>query len=163
MAPGHPFGFSPIIRYADGGPPPPGYDVSMGTDTSEKNAMRTIRVLIVDDCPVVRDGLTSLLKTSPVMRIVGEASDGGEALKSVARLRPDVVLVDAQMPGLDGVDTTRRIKVRWPEVKVLFLTVHSSYIDDARAAGADGHLMKDCTARGLISAIMEMAGGKLRR
>lgn len=122
-----------------------------------------IGVLIVDDCAVVRDGLASLLKSSPNINVVGEAANGLAALEAVARLRPDVALVDAQMPGLDGVETTRRIKAGWPGVKVLFLTVHTSYIEDARAAGADGHLMKDCTAQGLIAAISEVAGGKLRR
>jgi DNA-binding NarL/FixJ family response regulator len=122
-----------------------------------------VRVLIVDDCAVVRDGLSSLLRTAPAIKVVGEASSGEAALGVVERLLPHVVLVDAQMPDLDGVETTRRIKARWPSVKVLFLTVHTSYIEDARAAGADGHLMKDCTAHGLVSAIMEVAGGDLRR
>lgn len=124
--------------------------------------MGKLRVLIVDDCPVARDGLDSLLKTTPTIDIIGMAASGLEAISQVTELHPDVVLVDAQMPSLDGVETTRRIKERWPAVKVLFLTVHSSYIEAARAAGADGHLMKDCTLQELIGAIAEVSGRKLR-
>jgi DNA-binding NarL/FixJ family response regulator len=134
----------------------------MESYSGEKGETAMIGVLIVDDCAVVRNGLGSLLKSAPQIKVVGEAASGLAALESVARLHPDVVLVDAQMPGLDGVETTRQIKAGWPGVKVLFLTVHTSYIEDARAAGADGHLMKDCTAPGLIAAIVQIVGGELR-
>lgn len=121
--------------------------------------MEKLRVLIVDDCTIVRDGLQSILQASLDVEVVGEAGDGCEALTQVERLHPDIILMDAQMPGLSGVETTSRIKKRWPNVKVLFLTVHSSYIEAARAAGADSCLMKDCTWRELVEAVRKVADG----
>lgn len=125
--------------------------------------MDKIKVLIVDDCPIVRDGLRSILKAFPDINVVGEAVNGRQAIATIKKLHPHVVLVDAQMPDLDGVETTRRIKSRWPNIKVLFLTVHSSYIEAALAAGADSHMMKDCTAQELVAAIRRVFGANLRR
>jgi DNA-binding NarL/FixJ family response regulator len=125
--------------------------------------MSKTRVLIVDDCVVVRDGLQSLLKGCPCIEVVGEAGGGREAVIKAEKLQPNVVLMDAQMPGLDGTGATRQIKERWPHIKVLFLTVHSSYIDRGIAAGADGHLMKDCTRQELLGAIREVSGQKLSK
>jgi DNA-binding NarL/FixJ family response regulator len=122
--------------------------------------MSKTRVLIVDDCMVVRDGLRSLLKGCPCIEVVGEAVGGREAIAKAGKLQPDVVLMDAQMPDLDGAEATRHIKERWPHIKVLFLTVHSSYIEAAVAAGADSHLMKDCTRQELLGAIGEVSGQK---
>jgi DNA-binding NarL/FixJ family response regulator len=118
--------------------------------------LEKLRVLIVDDCAVVRDGLRSILQAASDVEVVGEAVDGCDALAQVERLYPDIILVDAQMPGRDGVETTSRIKEKWPKVKVLFLTVHSSYVEAALAAGADCCLMKDCTWRELMEAVRKV-------
>jgi DNA-binding NarL/FixJ family response regulator len=118
--------------------------------------LEKLRVLIVDDCAVVRDGLQSILQAVPDVEVVGEAGDGCAALAQAEKLHPDIILMDAQMPGMSGVETTSRIKERWPKIKVLFLTVHSCYIDAALAAGADSCLMKDCTWRELVEAVRKV-------
>ena len=118
--------------------------------------MEKIRVLIVDDSPPVRHGLQSILRAYSDMDVVGEATDGREAIVIAEQVQPDVILMDAQMPGMDGAEATRHIKERWPSIKVLFLTVHSSYVEAAMAAGADGHLMKDCSRQELVQTIREM-------
>ena len=119
--------------------------------------MRKIRVLIVDDSTAVRGGLCSILGAHADIEVVGKAVDGLDAMAKANDLHPDVILMDAQMPEIDGVEATRRIKERFPEIKILFLTVHSSYIDEALAAGADGYLMKDCGREELLGAIRELA------
>ena len=111
------------------------------------------RVLIADDRPRSRSGLRAVLALRPEIEIVGEAADGQEAVRLVAECRPDVVLMDARMPVLDGVEATRLIKERWPEVRVIVLTIHASYRADALAAGADAFLVKGCPARELVAAI----------
>jgi len=115
-----------------------------------------IKILIVDDSAVVRDGLRSILSPHAEFKIVGEAIDGLDAIDKAGNLKPDVILIDAQMPGTDGVEATRRIKERFPEIKVLLLTVHTSYIKEALAAGADGCLLKDCGREELFRAIREV-------
>ena len=118
--------------------------------------MEKIRVLIVDDSPPVRHGLQSILRAYSDIEVLGEATDGQEAIDKVEQVQPDVILMDAQMPGMDGVEATRHIKERWPSIKVLFLMVHSSYVEAAMAAGADGHLMKDSGRQELVLTIREM-------
>jgi len=120
--------------------------------------LEKLRVLIVDDCSVVRDGLQSILQAASDVEVVGEAENGCDALTQVEKLHPDIILVDAQMPGMDGVETTSRIKERWPDVKVLFLTVHSCYIKAALAAGADRCLMKDSTWREIMEGVRKVGG-----
>ena len=118
--------------------------------------VKMIKILIVDDSAVVRDGLRGILSPYAEFKIVGEAIDGLDAIDKAGNLRPDVISIDAQMPGTDGVEATRRIKERFPEMKVLFLTVHTSYIEEALAAGADGYLLKDCGREELFRAIREI-------
>ena len=115
-----------------------------------------IKILIVDDDAVVRDSLRSILSPHAEFKIVGEAIDGLDAIAKANSLHPDVVLMDAQMTGMDGIEATRRIKERFPEIKVLLLTVHTSYIEEALAAGADGYLLKDCGREELCRAIREV-------
>ena len=100
--------------------------------------------------------MQSILRAYSDMDVVGEATDGREAIVMAEQMQPDVILMDAQMPVMDGVEATRHIKEQWPSIKVLFLTVHSSYVEAAMAAGADGHLMKDGGRRELVQTIRKM-------
>lgn len=114
-----------------------------------------IRVLVVDDHPVVRQGLRSFLSSRPGIDVVGEAADGATALTEVGRLRPDVVVMDLVMPGEGGVAAIRRIAAQHPEVRTLVLTSFSSEDDviPAVAAGAVGYLLKDVAPTELEAAV----------
>jgi len=118
---------------------------------------KMIKILIVDDSAAVRDGLGSILSRHADFKIVGEAIDGPEAIGKAGDLKPDIILMDAQMPEMDGVETTRRIKEHFPKIKVLLLTVHTAYIKEALAAGADGYLMKDCQREELFQTITALS------
>ena len=123
-----------------------------------------IRVLIVDDHPVVRNGLQAFLHTQPDILSVGEASDGKEALRQVEALRPDVVLLDGCLPGLDGPAVAAAIRERHPEVRVLAL---SAYDDDRLlwgmwAAGAVGYVLKDAPLEGILAAVQAAGRGETR-
>ena len=119
--------------------------------------MEKIRVLLVDDNEVVREGLKSILEPQPDIEVVGQASDGLDAVAKAEELRPDVILMDAQMPVMDGTEATRRIKQSLPDVKVLFLTVYGDYVGDALAAGASWYLTKDCRRQDLLQGIRVLA------
>ena len=118
--------------------------------------MKKISVLIVDDSLAVREGLRSILRAYSDIEVIGEATDGLAAISKAEQLQPDVILMDAQMPEMDGVEATRQVKERLPAVKVLFLTVHAGYMEDALAAGADAYLLKDSGRRELLQAIREL-------
>jgi DNA-binding NarL/FixJ family response regulator len=122
----------------------------------------TVRVLIVDDHPVVRDGLRGMLQAQPDLEVVADASNGREALAAVARHGPDVVLMDLRMPELDGVAATRRIRADHPAVKVLVLTTYDTDADilPAIEAGATGYLLKDAPREQLFSAVRAAARGE---
>jgi DNA-binding NarL/FixJ family response regulator len=113
------------------------------------------RVLIADDRPHARRGLRVVLDLRPEIVIVGEAVDGEEAVQLAEVLLPDVVLMDAKMPQLDGVEATRFIKERRPEIRVVLLTVHAGYRAEALAAGADAFLIKGCSREELLGAIID--------
>ena len=104
----------------------------------------------------VRDGLRSILDAHPDIEVVGEAANGLEAISRVEELQPDVVLMDAQMPEMDGIESTRHIKEQWPDTKILFLTVHTDFIQAAVAAGADAYLLKDSGRQELLQAIRDL-------
>lgn len=120
------------------------------------------RVLVVDDHPVVRDGLRAILATQPDLEVVGEAADGDEAVAAASRLRPDVVLMDLRMPGLDGAGATARITVELPDTNVLVLTTYDTDADILRAveAGATGYLLKDTPREELFAAVRAAARGE---
>jgi DNA-binding NarL/FixJ family response regulator len=120
-----------------------------------------IRVLIVDDHPVVRDGLAAVLATQPDLEVAGLAGTGQEALHQVAALRPDVVLMDLKMPTMDGASTTAAIKATRPHVRVLVLTTYDTDADIAAAvdAGADGYLLKQASRDELCAAVRTVAQG----
>lgn len=117
--------------------------------------MESIKVLIVDDHPVVCDGLAAMLGRQPDVRVVGEASNGLEAVERARELQPDVVLMDLRMPELDGVEAMRRIRAQNPEVKFLVLTTfdNDEYIFQAIEAGAKGYLLKDASREELFQAV----------
>jgi DNA-binding NarL/FixJ family response regulator len=121
-----------------------------------------IRVLVVDDHPVVRSGLAGMLDGEADLSVVGEAGDGEEALVRVAALAPDVVLMDLRMPRLDGVGATSRIVAEHPGSRVLVLTTYDTDDDIVRAvaAGATGYLLKDTPRRQLVDAVRAAARGE---
>ncbi|UUU29312.1 response regulator transcription factor [Streptomyces sp. CA-210063] len=121
----------------------------------------TIRVLLADDHPVVRDGLAAMLATQPDLTVVGEAANGAEALHQTASLAPDVVLMDLQMPGMDGTTATAAIRAAHPEVRVLVLTTYDTDADITAAvdAGAVGYLLKDTGRHELCEAVRTAARG----
>ncbi len=115
----------------------------------------SIRVVIVDDHTVVRSGLGAVLDSSEGMELVGEAGNGEEAIKVCERLHPDVVLMDLQMPKMDGVEATRIIHERWPEIHIIALTCYKEkeYVEGVLKAGATSYLLKNISAEELVSAI----------
>ncbi|RLU85039.1 DNA-binding response regulator [Streptomyces griseocarneus] len=124
--------------------------------------MTPIRVLIADDQVMVRQGFTVLLDAEPGIRVVGQAVDGLDAIAKVAELAPDVVLMDIRMPGLGGIEATRRItESAGSSVKVLVLTTFDldEYVYEALRAGASGFLLKDASAAELAQAVRVVAAG----
>jgi DNA-binding NarL/FixJ family response regulator len=120
-----------------------------------------IRVLVVDDHAVVRDGLERILNNSDDMQVVGTAADGAAAIALAERERPDVVLMDLSMPGMDGVDATRSLITAHPDVKVVVLTSFGDQrrILDALGAGAVGYLFKDANPAEIVAAVRTVVEG----
>lgn len=121
----------------------------------------SIRVLLVDDQALFREGLRTLLSIYPELEIVGEAANGQEALQQAESLHPDVVLMDLRMPVLDGVTATRRLKETRPSCRVIILTTFDDdeYVFDGLRAGAVGYLLKDVSSEKLVEAIRTTARG----
>jgi DNA-binding NarL/FixJ family response regulator len=117
---------------------------------------RRIRVMIADDQRPTRLGLSALLTLCPEVELVGEAADGLEAVQLAIERRPDVVLMDMQMPVMDGLEATQRIKTHKPEIKVIALTIYSRYKAQALAAGVDAFLLKGCPTETLLDAILNL-------
>jgi DNA-binding NarL/FixJ family response regulator len=122
--------------------------------------MKDIRVLIVDDLPQVRQGLTIMLElaarsASPKVEVIGEAQNGNEAVQQARRLHPDVILMDLDMPVMDGYEATRRIKAEQPAARVIILSIHagSAEQDRAQAAGADDFVVKGTNGKILLNTI----------
>lgn len=122
----------------------------------------SIRLLVVDDHPVVRAGIVGLLAGEPDLEVVGEAGDGAQACDLAAALRPDVVLMDLRMPVMDGTTATERILAATPTVRVVVLTTYETDADILRAveAGATGYLLKDTPRDDLVAAVRAVAGGE---
>lgn len=122
-----------------------------------------IRVLIVDDHVIVRSGLRMLLEAETGIDVVGEAADGDKALELVEKDAPDLVLMDIAMPGMDGMEATRQIKARWPQIKVLVLTMHRSdeYFFEMLKAGASGYVLKGAETSDLIQAVRVVGRGEV--
>ena len=122
----------------------------------------TIRILTADDHPIVAAGIRSVIDGHDDLEIIGEARDGPAAVEQAAKLRPDVVIMDIAMPGLNGIEATRQIKEADANVKVLALTgfSHEQFVFDMLKAGASGYVLKDCLKDQLIEAIYAVHAGK---
>jgi DNA-binding NarL/FixJ family response regulator len=123
---------------------------------------KTQRVLIVDDHTLLRAGLRALLAQDPDIEIVGEAADGRDAVRAVGQLSPHLVLMDLTMPGMNGIEAVTEIKRRYPDVRILVMTLHKTedFIHASLRAGADGYILKDATHEELRLAIRSVLQGK---
>jgi DNA-binding NarL/FixJ family response regulator len=124
--------------------------------------MTLIRVLVADDHALVRAGFRVLLENIKGVQVVGEASDGHEALRLAQEVKPDLVLMDISMPGLNGLEATTRIAAEFPDVRVIILSMHANeeYVLQALRAGAAGYLLKDSDAVELELAVTSVARGE---
>lgn len=115
----------------------------------------SIKIILVDDHRILREGLKSILESETDIEIIGEANDGTSALRLINKLKPDVVIMDISMPDMNGVDATRQIRCLYPDIKVIALSMHAdkSYVVQMLNAGASGYLLKDCASEELSSAI----------
>lgn len=136
------------------------------TDTSHPVPVRPVRIMIVDDQSIIREGLKTILATEPQFEVVGELESGELALEQVATLQPDIVLMDIHMPKMDGLVATRRLKERYPACEVLMLTSSEDqkYLRQALSAGASGYILKNSARRqmsrqALIDAVKTVANG----
>lgn len=120
-----------------------------------------IRILLVDDHPLVRDGLRARLEAAPRLRVVGEAGSGQEAIEQAGACRPDLVLMDVNMKGGNGIEATARLLQHYPGVAVLVLSMHDKpeYVTQAIGAGARGYVLKDAPGKDIVLAIDTVMGG----
>jgi DNA-binding NarL/FixJ family response regulator len=123
---------------------------------------KTIRILIVDDHPMVREGLGSMLATMAAMEVVGEAGSGAEAIAQAKALQPDIVLLDLQLPDVDGLIVLQQMKAAAPKTNILIVTMHdnATYMTQAIAAGAAGYVLKGVRRGDLLAAIQTVCGSE---
>ncbi len=123
---------------------------------------KKLSIVLADDHTILREGLRALLTADSSFEIVGEARDGREAVRCIEKLGPDLLLMDLSMPRMSGMDAIREIKKRYPETKIIALTVHKTeeYLLTTLQAGADAYVLKDATHDELIMAIKNVMGGK---
>jgi len=123
-----------------------------------------IRILIVDDHAILREGISALVATQPDMTIVAEASNGAEAIELFRKLRPDVTLMDIQMPEIDGIEALIAIRAEFPEARVIVLTTYKGDVQAQRAlkAGAQAYLLKGLLRHELLTTIRDVHGGRKR-
>jgi two-component system, NarL family, response regulator LiaR len=123
---------------------------------------RRARLVLADDHDLVREGIRAVLESEPDLEVVGEASNGREAVEICKRLRPDLVLMDVRMPGMDGLAATRAVKAELPEMSVVMVTMHESpdYLLEAITAGAAGYILKDAAGDRLVEAVRRTLEGE---
>jgi DNA-binding NarL/FixJ family response regulator len=121
-----------------------------------------IKIVVVDEHKILREGLTTLINKQPNMKTIGEATDGREALEIVTKLSPDLLLMDVTMPNLNGIEATRKIKSKNPNIEIIALSLHSDrrYVLGMIDAGASGYLLKECAFDELVRAINTVMAGK---
>ena len=126
--------------------------------------MAAIRVLVVDDHPMLREGVIALLASEKDIEVVGQAGDGIEAVEQFGRLQPDIMLLDMQMPRQDGETTIRVVRERHPKARIVVLTTYDGDVQASRAlkAGASGYLLKSSLRRELLDTIREVNAGRRR-
>jgi len=124
--------------------------------------MSTIRILIADDHAIIRDGTRQILEQERDMEIIAEAADGAEAIKLAGTTKPDVAIIDIAMPGVDGIEATRRIKQLYPNIAVLILSAYDDdqFVFSLLEAGAAGYLLKSVRGRELIEAVRQVHAGE---
>ena len=137
----------------------------MGTETepgTQTNPPPTRQVLIADDHALIRDGFKRMLRYEKDFEVIGEASDGREAVELCRRLGPDLVLMDVRMPEMDGLEATRAIKAKQPEVSVLIITTYENadYLLEAIKAGAAGYVLKDASSEKLVNSMRRVLAGE---
>jgi DNA-binding NarL/FixJ family response regulator len=123
--------------------------------------MKAYRIILADDHPIVRQGIRDLLSSNPHLQVIGEAANGQELLELLNKTRPDLIVLDIQMPRLGGLQAAHAIKKRHPKVKVLILTMHKEdpYLTAARGIGIEGFVLKDDIGQVLLSAIETLRQG----
>jgi DNA-binding NarL/FixJ family response regulator len=121
-----------------------------------------ITIVLADDHRIVRQGLRLLLEAEPDFRLIGEAGDGLEAVRLVEHLKPDVLVIDLLMPGLNGLEATRQVSKQVPQTRILVLSMYAddAYVVEALRNGALGYVLKDCTAANLVQAVREVFAGR---
>ena len=131
----------------------------------DKTNEKKTQVLIVDDHPVIRDGLATIINHEQDMNVCGEAEDAHQALKAVTELKPDIVVADISLKNSDGIELTKNIKARYPRLPVIVFSVHdeSVYAERALLAGAKAYLMKDAVSENIIKAIRTVLNGEIYR
>ena len=125
--------------------------------------MNKIRIVLADDHAIVRDGLRNVLNGDPLFEVVGEAADGGAAFSEIEHLAPDVAIVDISMPGMNGIELTRRIKASNPGVKIMILSMYDNeeYVDRLIRLGVMGYMVKDDAIIDVAEGVMEIMQGNL--
>ena len=122
-----------------------------------------LTILVTDDHAILRTCLISFLNNEPGLHVVGEAENGEQACRLVGELQPDILLLDISMPGIDGIETLRRIVKVYPAVRAIFLTAHDEdcFLQEGLRAGASGYVLKQASPLELVKAIHTVAGGKV--
>ena len=129
---------------------------------AKKNETKT-QILLVDDHPIVRDGLTTIINHQRDLNVCGGADDAHQALKAISELKPDIVVVDISLKNSDGIELTKSIKAKYPKLRVLVLSVHdeSIYAERALRAGARAYLMKEVVSENIVKAIRSVSKGEI--
>jgi two-component system, NarL family, response regulator NreC len=124
--------------------------------------MSKINIVLADDHPIVHEGMKALLAADSDFSVIGEANDGLDAVRLVEKLHPDVLLVDLAMPNLSGLEVTRQVRKRFPQVQVIVLSMHANeaYVLEALSSGASGYILKESSFSEVIKGIREVSAGR---